>query len=120
MDSEGLRDGELLPGHSLFQAAVSGRSIDLSREPWRQLESRWTHKTDYSGCQDLADRARGKAVQWIAYLSVRNPGGRCAAVLDAAITDLEILNRGAHAGGHGYPTANALSVDHGVRRRTHR
>lgn len=84
MDSEGLRDGELITEHSLFQAVVSGRSIDLSKEPWRQRGDQWMHKTDYAACQDLAVQARQKAVQWIAYLSVRNPGGRCAAVLDAA------------------------------------
>ncbi len=84
MDSEGLRKGELITSHTLFQAAVSGSCIDLSREPWSASRDQWMHKTDYAACQALADQPRQKAVQWIAYASVRNPDGRCAAVLDAA------------------------------------
>jgi len=53
MDSAGLRGGELVTEHTLFQAQVRGS----------------------------AKAARGHGVQWIRYASARRPGGHCAAVL---------------------------------------
>lgn len=81
MDSAGLRDGELVTEHTLFQAQVRGLAIDLTRAPWSQAEAAWTRRDDYGPCQALAKAARAAGrVQWIRYASVRRPGGRCAAV----------------------------------------
>jgi RES domain len=85
MDSEGLRDGELVTEHTLFQARVRGRVIDLSREPWARAADAWTQRDDYRACQSLARAARAAGrVQWIRYASVRDAGGICAAVFEAA------------------------------------
>jgi hypothetical protein len=80
MDSAGLRDGELVTEHTLFQAQVRGTAIDLTRAPWSAAADVWTHPSDYSGCHALARAARTQ-VQWIRYASVRKPGGLCGAVL---------------------------------------
>ena len=81
MDSAGLRDGELVTEHTLFQAQVRGVSIDLMRAPWSASSSAWTHPSDYAACHALAKAARGHGVQWIRYASARRAGGHCAAVL---------------------------------------
>lgn len=81
MDSAGLRDGELVTEHTLFQAQVRGSAVDLLREPWSSAADSWAHPTDYGACQALACAARGHGVQWIRYASARRPGGHCAAVL---------------------------------------
>ncbi len=84
MDSEGLRAEVLLTEHSFFQGRVRGRAIDLMAPPWQQCRAQWTHSSDYSATQAVAAAAEERAVQWIAYESVRAPGARCAVVLDAA------------------------------------
>jgi len=82
MDSEGLRDGELVTEHTLFLARVRGTAIDLTRRPWSAAAARWTHTDDYTACQSLTPAARERGIAWIRYASVRHPGGRCGAVLD--------------------------------------
>jgi hypothetical protein len=79
MDSAGLRGGELLTEHTLFQAQVRGAAIDLTRTPWSAAAAAWTHPSNYGACQALAAAARSH-VQWIRYASVRRPGGQCGAV----------------------------------------
>ncbi len=81
MDSAGLRDGELVTEHTFFQARVHGAAVDLTRSPWNASAAAWTQPDDYSACQALAQAARGHAVQWIRYASVRRPPGLCGAVL---------------------------------------
>ena len=81
MDSDGLNGGELKTEHTLFQARVSGRHIDLTRAPWDALASHWCHPRDYSHCHQLAQQARVRGLDWIRYDSARHPRGDCAAVL---------------------------------------
>jgi len=81
MDSAGLREGELVTEHTLFQAQVRGAAIDLTRTPWSASAAAWTHPSDYSACHALAQTARGHSVQWIRYASARRVGGHCAVVL---------------------------------------
>lgn len=88
MDSAGLRAGELVTEHTLFQAQVRGSAIDLTQAPWLSSAAAWTHPSDYGDCHALARAARGRGVQWIRYTSVRRPGGRCAAVLSAGCLSL--------------------------------
>jgi hypothetical protein len=82
LDSHGLTDAELLTEHTFFQADVSGAAIDLTIAPWVAARAAWTHASDYTTTQAVADAARDRQVQWIRYESVRAPGHRCAAVLD--------------------------------------
>jgi hypothetical protein len=89
MDSAGLRDGELVTEHTVFQAQVRGAAIDLTRAPWSAAAAAWNHPSDYASCQELARAARRHgSVQWIRYASVRKPGGHCGAVLLPACLSL--------------------------------
>jgi RES domain len=45
--------------------------IDLTRPPFDAYRVVWTHPTNYSPCQDLADAARGAGVDVIRYRSAR-------------------------------------------------
>ena len=92
LDSVGLADAELLTEHTFFQAMVQGVAIDLLKVPWVAARDAWTHGSDYTATQALADAAREKSVQWICYESVRAPGHRCAAVLD--VDALEMVAHG--------------------------
>jgi RES domain len=49
------------------------RAIDLTRGRFRARSTIWSHPTDYSQCQALADSARKAAVEIIRYRSVRDP-----------------------------------------------
>lgn len=93
MDSEGLRGGELITEHTLFQARVRGRCIDLTRPPWSAAAVAWTQPMDYGACQAVAAAARGHGVQWLRYASARRTGGRCGAVLDATALALPATPR---------------------------
>lgn len=65
---------------------VTRRMLDLTAPPLVDFQAGWTHPTDYSACQALADAARGSAVEVIQYLSVRDPNqGRNLAVLTCAV-----------------------------------
>ncbi len=81
IDSAGLREGALVTEHTLFQARVRGRAIDLREPPWSRHAAAWTDPRDHGPCQALGRAAR-RHVQWLRYASVRRPGGSCAAVFD--------------------------------------
>ncbi len=81
MDSESLNTGELQTEHSLFQAKVTGRCIDLNSAPWNLLAKQWQDPNSYTLCQALAADCRPHNIEWIAYTSSRQPQGLCAAVL---------------------------------------
>ena len=87
MDSAGLRRSELLTEHTVFSAQIQGLAVDLREDPWRQEQDRWTHTSDYTATQALAEAARQHGVQWMAYASVRDPGGCCAVVFDPLALD---------------------------------
>jgi hypothetical protein len=85
MDSPALLRLESLP-HTLFQAEVAGRSIDLTRAPFARDAALWTASLDYSACQQLGATARTAGIEVIRYQSVRDPEqGLCAAVLTPAV-----------------------------------
>lgn len=88
LDSVPLLDSELLTEHTFFQAKVQGIAIDLMKPPWVKAKAVWTHGSDYTAPQALADAARERGVQWICYESVREPGNRCAAVLDVEALEM--------------------------------
>lgn len=88
LDSAALLKAELLTEHTFFQAKVEGVSVDLMNEPWVAACKTWTHGSDYTATQAVAEAARDRGVQWICYESVRAPGKRCAAVLDVEALDM--------------------------------
>jgi hypothetical protein len=74
--------------HTFFQASIDGSAIDLMAPPWVSGHAAWTHGSDYTHTQAVAEQAAERGVQWISYESVRAPGRRCAAVLDVAALDI--------------------------------
>ena len=82
LDSAALVGTDLLTEHTLFQAVVRGRSIDLTQQPWLQRRDQWTHGSDYTATQALAAEARHRGVQWLGYESVRAPQELCAVALE--------------------------------------
>ena len=83
LDSAGLLNQHLTTEHSMYEAAVSGRAIDLTAEPWRQAAAAWTHTSDYAETQKLGQLVReSNSVAWIHYASARATGHTCAAVFD--------------------------------------
>jgi hypothetical protein len=84
MDSDALRASALHTEHTFFQARVHGRCADLTAAPWKASARVWTHKTDFSECQGLAEEARRRELDWIRYTAVRVPDGICGAVLKPA------------------------------------
>jgi hypothetical protein len=60
--------------YTAFSAAYgSAKGIDLTRGKLARDETAWTHLTDYTACQALADSARAAGVDVIRYQSVRDP-----------------------------------------------
>lgn len=92
LDSAGLTDGDVVTEHTFFQAEINGSSINLMAQPWIAARDAWTHGSDYTHTQAVAEGAAERVVQWICYESVRAPGHRCAAVLD--VEALEIVANG--------------------------
>jgi RES domain-containing protein len=85
VDSDGLADSEVVTELTFFQARIAGLSIDVSASPWNEMTAAWTHPSDYSACQSLAQACRERGdVRWIRYWSARKVEGHCAAVLDPA------------------------------------
>jgi hypothetical protein len=80
-DSDALNEQALHTQHSFFKANARGRCVDLTSAPWKASARAWTHRTDYSACQDLADEARRRELAWIRYTAVRATGGVAGAVL---------------------------------------
>jgi len=115
LDSAGLASAELLTEHTFFQATVSGAAIDLTAAPWVAARAVWTHASDYTGTQALADAARERQVQWICYESVRAPEHHCAAVLD--VEALEMVDQGTtQQTWHCKASRHAVMMAHGTDR----
>jgi len=62
----------------------TGKGLDLTRAPLNRDADKWTHPTDYSHCQALADTARSAHVQALRYQSARAPGLSVALLTCAA------------------------------------
>jgi len=50
-----LREGALQTEHTFFLATVRGKCADLTAAPWKAAVRTWSHQSDFSGCQALAD-----------------------------------------------------------------
>ncbi len=60
--------------HCLLSAILVAKGLDLTRPPLNRDAQQWTHPTDYSHCQALADAARDAGATVIRYQSARAPG----------------------------------------------
>ena len=62
--------------HTAFQVRFrTTRGVDLIAAPFNRDREQWTHPTDYTACQDLAEAARTAGADVIRYASARDPGG---------------------------------------------
>ena len=59
--------------HTAFSAEVKTQVIDLRLPPFREQASSWSHPSDYTATQALAQVARTAQVGAIQYASVRDP-----------------------------------------------
>jgi hypothetical protein len=83
LDSVGLVKQQLSTEHSMYEAMVTGLSIDLLSPPWSRAEACWKDPGNYSEAQRLGKLLRDSGhVAWIRYASVRASGHTCAAVFD--------------------------------------
>ncbi len=82
LDSEGLRTRAATVPMTLFEFhAHTDRLLDLSSPPLSADRTAWTNPADYTETQALADQARVAEIVVIRYESVRNPDGRCLAIM---------------------------------------
>lgn len=86
MDSDGLREGELVTEHTFFQARFEGVELDLTAPPWDSGRELWRHPRDYEVCQRLAEQAREATppIAAIRYESARLERAHCQAVFAPA------------------------------------
>lgn len=83
VESDGLRDRELVTEHTFFQALFKGVELDLTVEPWLRLRDVLRDGEDYAACHALGRQARERTTPAIAalhYESARREGGKCEAV----------------------------------------
>jgi RES domain. len=84
IESDGLREAQLVTEHTFFQAQFRGLELDLTAQPWVRLREVLRHGEDYSACHELARQVRERSTPAIAalhYESARREGGLCEAVL---------------------------------------
>ena len=83
VESDGLRERQLVTEHTFFQAQFKGLELDLTAQPWSSLRDLLRHGDDYSACHLLARQLRERSTPAIAalhYESARREGGLCEAV----------------------------------------
>lgn len=86
------RDSDALRGQATsmpltlfrFEADVQ-RMLDLTQPPLSDFAGLWADPHDYSHTQTLAAHARERGIHGLRYASVRDPGGRCFALLTPAV-----------------------------------
>jgi hypothetical protein len=71
----------------------TAKGLDLTAAPFDRESSRWSHPTDYTRCQALADAARAAGVQVLRYQSARAPGRNIALLTCGAFASREPLER---------------------------
>jgi len=85
-DSSGLQTRPASLPMTLFEFhAATDAGLDLTQPPLVERRTDWTRPGDYSQTQSLAARAREENIELIRYESVRDPGGRCLAILTPSV-----------------------------------
>lgn len=84
MDSDGLRDEQLVTEHTFFQARFAGLELNIAVAPWDVHRTVWRHPNDYTACHQLAERLRQVTppIGAVRYESARREAGMCEAVFD--------------------------------------
>jgi hypothetical protein len=95
VESDGLREAQLVTEHTFFQAQFKGLELDLTAPPWSKLRDALRNGEDYSLCHQLAHAVRERQAPAIAalhYESARREGGLCEAVFLPATLSLPSLH----------------------------
>lgn len=83
VESDGLREEQLVTEHTFFQAQFMGVELDLTVEPWVRLRDLLRDGDEYPACHALARQVRERTTPAIAalhYESARRERGLCQAV----------------------------------------
>lgn len=94
MDSEGLREEQVMSELTFFLARFTGTELDITVPPWNRHRDTWRNPDDYGACHELAGQVRALVppVQSIRYESARIEGSTCQVVFD--VQSLYIMNPG--------------------------
>lgn len=95
VESDGLRDEQVVTEHTFFQAQFKGVELDLTVQPWLRLRDVLRDGDDYSVCHTLARQVRERTTPPIAalhYESARREGGLCEAVFSPKALSLPALH----------------------------
>ena len=95
VESDGLRDAQLVTEHTFFQAQFKGVELDLTAAPWAGLRDQLRDGQDYALCHRLTEAVRKRLEPPIAalhYESARREGGLCQAVLEPRALSLPSLH----------------------------
>ena len=71
----------------------TAKGLDLTAAPLNRDSDQWTHPTDYTHCQALAETARESGAQVLRYQSARTTGQNVALLTCAAFGSREPLER---------------------------
>jgi hypothetical protein len=71
----------------------TAKGLDLTGPPFDRESSRWSHPTDYSACQEMADAAREAGARVLRYASARAPGRNVALLTCTAFATREPTER---------------------------
>ena len=115
LDSVGLMKQSISTEHSMFEAMVQGRALDLLSHPWVLVQSLWMHPGDYTETQKLGTLVRDSQteVTWIRYASVRATDHVCAAVFDPCSLTM-VTPDGRYEQWHCHTTADRVTLSNGL------
>ena len=114
LDSAGLMKQSLSTEHSMYEAMVQGRALDLLSHPWVLAQALWMHPCDFTETQKLATLVRDSQteVSWIRYASVRARDHVCAAVFDPRSLTM-VTPEGRYEQWHCHTTADRVTLSNG-------
>lgn len=114
LDSAGLMKQSTSTEHSMYEAMVQGRALDLLSHPWVLAQKHWMHPSDYTETQKLATLVRDSlsGVTWIRYASVRASDHVCAAVFDPCSLTM-VTSDGRYEQWHCHTTADRVTLSNG-------
>jgi len=114
LDSAGLMKQTLSTEHSMYEASVQGRALDLLSHPWVLAQEQWMHPSGYTESQKLASVVRDSQteVHWIRYASLRASDHVCAAVFDPRSLTM-VTPEGQYEQWHCHTTADRVTLSNG-------
>jgi hypothetical protein len=96
IDSDGLRQEQVVTQHTFFSARFKGVELDLTAPPWKTLRSHWRDPDDYARCPRLAaqvHQVERPPIASIRYESARREHAACQVVFEVAALTLPAPNQ---------------------------